>query len=64
MLKQLKLNRETIRSLTDVEMRRATGGVWTDTASDGATGCRSEATGCISWRCTAVQCVTPLCVLP
>lgn len=64
MLKQLKLNRETIRTLTDVEMRRAHGGVWTDTASDGATGCRSEATGCISWRCSAVQCPSTLCTPP
>jgi hypothetical protein len=61
---KLKLKRETIQILTGAQLHRANGGVWTDTASDGATGCHSEATGCVSWRCTAVACVTPLCVLP
>lgn len=61
---KLSLCTETVRHLQSTQLGEARGGVWTDTATDGMTGCKSENTGCISWRCTAVQCVTPLCVSP
>jgi hypothetical protein len=45
-IKKLSVKSETIRKLGVTEIRRAHGGLPTDPATNGDTGCQSEATGC------------------
>lgn len=55
---RLTVTRETLRTLVAADLRRAAGG---RAATDGATGCQSEAGGCgdsYGWSCINQSCTT------
>jgi hypothetical protein len=57
--RKLSLRTDTIRNLSGLELSRARGGMMNATsraATDGNTGCQSEATGCYTCAWSEISC--------